>query len=106
MVKRAYDIVMETPLGRRCGTLFLKESCGVLEGAIDILQHKNTVHGVIDELGACKLWGTLLALVYTVEFCAVGVANENGLWLKLRTAENWQYQIHGVPVLPKKGQKQ
>lgn len=104
MQQWSYDIVMETPMGPRYGSIRLNENQGELVGTIRILQHENAVKGQIDAAGHCRIGGTLLALMYTVTFCAIGTAGKDGLQLELSTAENWHYQISSIPKVPQGGE--
>lgn len=101
-MKQKYDIVMKTPLGARYGTILLKRENNHLFGEIDLLKTSQPFDGTVDENGNCSFCGTLVSLVRTIHYKAVGKISENTIELRLSGQRN-EFNISGVAVNEKEG---
>lgn len=96
-MKKKYDIVMKTPLGERYGTIVLNCENNRLFGEIDLLKASQPFAGMVDENGNCSFCGTLISLVRTIAYKAVGKISENAIDLML-TGERNEFHITGIPA--------
>ncbi len=86
-----YDVVMETQLGNRKGTLCVRRKQEEIKGCLNILGHKNPVVGTVAEDGTYALKGELITLVRTIPFLAQGYADEKAVRLTLHCPNNIFY---------------
>lgn len=96
-MKKKYDIVMKTPIGARYGTMVLNCENNHLFGEINLLKASQPFDGFIDENGNCSFCGTLISLVRTIHYKAVGRISENAIELKLSGERN-QFNVSGVAI--------
>lgn len=54
-----------------------------VNGYIEILEHRESCRGEIDEEGFCKLYGCIVTLMQKINYIASGVINENEVSLML-----------------------
>ena len=83
-----YRIVMQTPLGERCGTLTADISGGAVNGTLDLFEHKQPFTGTISPDGQCSISGTFVTLLRTVHFAAVGRMTDSSLSLRMQGERN------------------
>lgn len=88
MLKYEYMVVMQTPLGKKHGTMFLTIRGNRMNGLLDILGNQNAVRGEIDDHGVCKLCGHFMTLVRKIEYTATGHADEREIDLMLQGERN------------------
>ena len=55
MWNRSYDVMMQTPIGVRYGTMSVTVDDSIIDGVLDILKRSNPFHGKIDEKGDCQI---------------------------------------------------
>ncbi|MGN0753728.1 MAG: hypothetical protein ACI4ME_04645 [Aristaeellaceae bacterium] len=97
---RRYKIVMHTPLGARYGTIALHADRSRLFGELELLKRSQPFDGTIDENGNCSFCGTLVSLVRTIRYRAIGQITDSAIELKLSGDRN-EYHITGVPIKEK-----
>ncbi len=83
MTLHSYEVVLDTPLGKRKGTLELTIENGKIEGVLVLFQNQEKVNGEIDESGHCTLRGRFSTLMNKFYYEAEGFIRENSLQLTL-----------------------
>lgn len=78
-----YEVVLNTPLGKRKGTLELEIENGKINGTLILFQNQETVNGEIDKNGHCILHGSFSTLMNKFYYEAEGCIRESGLQLTL-----------------------
>lgn len=96
MPKQSYDIVMQTSIGKRYGTMTVEWEGEQISGLMEILGHSETFHGQIDETGNCRIEGRMISLTRTIPYIAVGKIIPSMLQLSLRGERNI-FEVAGVP---------
>ena len=96
MPKQSYDIVMQTSIGKRYGTMTVEWEGKQISGLMEILGHSETFHGQIDETGNCRIAGRMISLTRTIPYIAVGKIIPSMLQLSLRGERNI-FEVAGVP---------
>lgn len=96
MSELCYSIVMQTPLGKKYGTLTASVSGNLLRGWLDVLEHRESFAGTIDDAGNCRIIGTLITLVRTVSFIATGKLTASAVHLQVQDERN-VFELSGVP---------
>ena len=96
MPKQSYDIVMQTSIGKRYGTMTVEWEGEQICGLMEILGHSETFHGQIDETGNCRIEGRMIYLTRTIPYIAVGKIIPTMLQLSLRGERNI-FEVAGVP---------
>ena len=83
MPKQSYNIVMQTSIGERYGTIAVEWEGEQISGLMEILGHSETFHGQIDETGNCRIEGRMISLTRTIPYIAVGKIIPSMLQLSL-----------------------
>ena len=96
MPKQSYDIVMQTSIGKRYGTMTVEWEGKQISGLMEIFGHSETFHGQIDETGNCRIAGRMISLTRTIPYIAVGKIIPSMLQLSLRGERNI-FEVAGVP---------
>lgn len=96
-MEKKYNIVMKTPIGARYGTILLNRENRHIFGEIYLLKTTQPFDGTVDENGNCSFGGTLVSLIRTIHYKAVGKISENAIELKLLGERN-VFDISGVAV--------
>lgn len=78
-----YDVVMQTLLGQRHGTMLMKVHGNKIDGFLNILGNRTPFQGELDNNGVCILSGCIKTLVRTIEYEATGSADEKEIDLTL-----------------------
>lgn len=99
MWNRSYDVIMQTPLGARYGTMTVVVEHSRIDGMLDILKKANPFHGKIDEKGGCQLKGELTTLMRTIAYDATGRITQETLLLKLK-GERESFEMSGTASAP------
>lgn len=94
MDSRRYNISMQTPIGKKYGTLTVSKDDGVLTGELGVMNHSEPFHGTIDSDGVCHIEGTIVTLLRTVNYTATGSINEDGVRLFV-VAANHTFEVTG-----------
>ena len=96
MPKQSYDIVMQTSIGERYGTMIVEWEGEQISGFMEILGHTEAFHGEIDEDGNCRIEGRMISLTRMIPYIAVGKIIPSMLLLSLRGGRNI-FEVEGVP---------
>ncbi|MGN1191391.1 MAG: hypothetical protein ACI4S0_01860 [Dorea sp.] len=88
MLKRKYNILMETPIGDRPGTMEVQIEYGQVNGCLNVLEHSETFEGEIDEQGNCCISGKIITLLNTIPYTATGRIETDTLELALKGKKN------------------
>lgn len=102
MSELCYSIVMQTPLGKKYGTLSASVSGNLLRGWLDILEHREPFEGTVDDAGNCRIVGTLITLLRTISFIATGKLTTSAVHLQVQGDRN-VFELSGISC-PKKGE--
>lgn len=105
MWNRSYDVMMQTPIGVRYGTMSVTVDDSIIDGVLDILKRSNPFHGKIDEKGDCQIKGELTTLMRIIPYDAAGRITKETLVLKLK-GQRESFDIFGtasasVPAMEK-----
>ena len=79
-----YDIVVETELGERRGSLALREEERGCRGTLHLLRSDNEVRGEISADGQVRLAGKIHTLLQNIPFTACGRLDAQKIALTLR----------------------
>lgn len=90
-----YDIILNTPIGKKSGELKAKIENGKLHGTLALLCRTEEISGTVDENGKCFLKGKFVTLLKTVNFTADGTINLEGIHLKV-TGDGKMYDMIGA----------
>lgn len=97
MFENSYNILMQTPVGVKYGTITFNVADGKLSGEMNMLNHCEPISGTIDEFGYCHITGQIVTLVRNINFQATGRISNGSLNLSARGERNI-FEITGVPV--------
>ncbi len=95
----SYDVIMQTPIGVRYGTMTVVINHSKVDGMLDILKEANPFHGKINEKGDCQIQGELTTLMRTIPYDATGRITKETLVLKLK-GERESFEISGTASAP------
>lgn len=95
MWEKHYRICLSAPLGRREGTLFLRETAGAVEGWLEVMGRKNPLAGRLSGDGQIALSGSFRTLISTVQYTATGTVSGRRILLNLKTASGTYYPASG-----------
>lgn len=90
-----YNVVMQTLLGQRHGTMLMKVHGNKIDGFLNILGSRTSFQGELDNNGGCILSGCIKTLVRTIEYAATGRADDEKIDLTLRGQRDIFY-INGI----------
>lgn len=91
---KIYDVLMNTPLGKRKGELKAKIENGKLIGFLSLFGHTEPIEGTVDENGNCFLRGKFITLMQSVDFTADGTIDFDALRLAVK-GDCGYYEIMG-----------
>lgn len=94
-----YDVIMQTPIGARYGTMSVTVDNSKINGMLDILKKANPFYGKINEKGDCKIKGELTTLMRTIPYDATGWITKEALALKVK-GERESFEISGTASAP------
>lgn len=95
MSEQLYQIYLQTPLGKKRGTMRVERKADVLSGELDILEHRKPFQGTIDETGQCNISGTIITLMRTVPYTAVGRIEDGTISLTVKGERN-RFELLGT----------
>lgn len=90
-----YDIIMQTQLGERFGTMSAKTDGSQLNGTINLFKHSEPFCGVIDKDGNFEIKGKIITLMRTIEYVATGIIRPETVSLTMQGERN-VLEINGV----------
>ena len=79
-----YDVLLQTPLGKKKGELNAKIENGALNGFLSLLGHTEPVEGSVDENGNCTMNGKIVSLMRSIHFVANGTIDYNAIRLTVK----------------------
>ena len=71
-MKKVYDVVLETSVGKRIGTMDVNNDCDLISGVLHILKQAEPFTGKVDDAGKCRIQGNLSTLMRRIPYFAVG----------------------------------
>ena len=92
---KVYDILMNTPIGKRKGELKAKIENGKLTGFLSLFGNTEPIEGTVDENGKCSLKGKFITLMKSVDFTADGTIDPDIVRLALKGGDCSYYEIMG-----------
>lgn len=95
MKKYNYNVVLDTELGKRSGTMELSIDGTEIDGFLSLLNNKEPCHGKIDTDGQCRMHGKIVTLIKEIAYEARGVVKENEIILTLQS-ENNIFHMKGI----------
>lgn len=98
MSKRTYTIYMQTPLGKKEGTLLAERNGQELSGWLDILKHREPFEGTVDKDGNCRISGEFVTLIRRVAYSATGQISDTAICLKIKDDRN-VFELSGVACM-------
>lgn len=75
-MKNVYDVVLETAVGNRSGTMDVYIDCNLISGVLHILKHSEPFAGKVDHAGKCRIKGNLSTLMRRIPYFAVGTITD------------------------------
>lgn len=97
MGKQSYRITLQTPMGARYGTMSVNWADKMLNGMMDILNHKEPFKGTVEENGDCRITGRLVTLMRNIEFTAVGNISPEFVYLAVQGERN-NFELYGRSI--------
>lgn len=94
---KKYNISMQTPIGRKQGTITVTTSDVTIKGSLDVLGHSEPFEGVIDADGICSIKGKIVTLLRTVHYTATGRIDEKEVRLRVEAVKN-TFEVIGEAV--------
>lgn len=88
MRKYNYDVVLETLLGQRKGTMQLVIDEEKVNGFLSILEKTEPCCGTMDHSGLCKLSGKIVTLLKEFAYTATGYIDEKHVDLILKSGKS------------------
>lgn len=89
-----YEITLDTPLGRKCGSLVLNAIVGECRGMLSLMTFSNPVCGAVDDGGVCTMMGRMRTLMRNLPFTAEGRIDPEFLELTIHWGGK-NYALHG-----------
>lgn len=99
MKKYHYNVVLDTELGKRNGTMQLSVDGTDIDGFLSLLNNTEPCHGKIQNDGRCNLHGKIVTLMKEIVYDATGYIRENEIDLTLKS-EKTIFRMKGT-ALPK-----
>ena len=95
MSEQQYSIVMQTPIGKKYGSLSVSILADKLNGCLTLLNHNEPIEGIIDGNGNCSFTGKLVTLLRTIPYVATGIISDSEVKLQIKGARN-TFRLTGV----------
>ena len=102
MKKYNYNVVLDTELGKRNGTMKLSIDGTEIDGFLSLLNNTEPCHGNISTDGHCNLHGKIITLIKEMVYEATGYIRGNEIVLTLQSGKN-TFLMKGI-ALPKSGE--
>ena len=87
-MKWSYDIVLQTHLGERHGSMTLDVAGSIITGVCKLLGYETKCEGTISEHGNCVLRGEIRTFMSAIPFTGKGTADEEHISLTLHTGKD------------------
>lgn len=88
MKKYNYNVVLDTELGKRSGTMQLSIDGTEVDGFLSLLNNTEPCHGNIGADGHCNLHGKIVTLIKEMVYEATGYIREGEIVLMLQSGKN------------------
>ena len=98
MFDKKYRVSLSTPLGNRDGTLAINIGEEAASGSLEVMNHKNTLSGLMLSEGTVSFSGAIESLVGKTEYTAAGTICGRMILLNLKTAYGI-YSVSGEEIL-------
>lgn len=98
MSERIYIVCLQTPLGKREGTLAVEKNGQTLNGWLDILKHREPFEGIVDADGNCRISGEFVTLMRRVPYTAIGQISGSSIQLDVKSEQN-SFGLSGIARL-------
>lgn len=95
MSEKRYRICLSVPLGRRNGTMLIRESGGQVDGWLEVMNRKNAFLGQLSNDGELTISGAIQSLISTIHYTATGTISGRKIRLNLKTASGAYYPVSG-----------
>ena len=95
MSEQQYSIVMQTPIGKKYGSLSVSILADKLNGCLTLLNHNEPIEGTIDGNGNCSFTGKLVTLLRTIPYVATGIISDSEVKLQIKGARK-TFRLTGV----------
>lgn len=92
-----YDVVLDTELGKRKGTMRLSVDGTKIDGFLSLLNKTESCQGNLGKDGQCSLHGKVVTLIKEFVYEAKGYIRDNELVLTLKSGKN-TFSMKGVAV--------
>ena len=86
--KNYYNVVLDTELGKRNGTMQLSIDGTEVDGFLSLLNNTEPFHGSISTDGHCNLHGKIVTLIKEMVYEATGYIREGEIVLMLQSGKN------------------
>lgn len=96
-----YNIIMQTSIGARYGTMSVTVDNSKIDGMMNILKKANPFSGTIDDKGDCQIHGEITTLMRTIPYEAAGRITKGGLHLKIE-GEQECFDVSGTVLTEEK----
>lgn len=90
-----YNVVLDTELGKRCGTMLLCIDGTEIDGFLSLLNSTQPCHGKLGTDGQCSLHGKIVTLLKEIVYEATGYIREGEIVLWLQSEKN-TFQMKGI----------
>ena len=97
MRKSKYNVVLDTELGKRNGTMHLSIDGTEIDGFLFLLNNREPCHGKIGADGSCKLYGKIATLTNKITYEATGYIYEDEIVLTLQSEKN-TFLMRGISL--------
>jgi len=102
MSEYQYNVVMETPLGPKYGSLCLQVARTQIRGIMTMLGRKETVCGERTGEKTCRLHGRIITRMRAVDYTAEGTFDSSHIALTVQEARN-TFLVRGTAAAVKGG---
>ena len=89
-----YNIILQTQLGERLGTLILNIVDEQVEGICRLLGYETTCSGTRSHSGRCEIHGVIRTFMSTISYVGMGTADQECIALDL-DAGKYRYHLTG-----------
>ena len=95
MKKYNYNVVLDTELGKRSGSMQLSIDGTEINGFLSLLNNTAPFRGKLGSDGYCSLCGKLVTLIKEIVYEAAGYICEDAIALTLQSGKN-TFQLKGI----------
>ena len=92
-----YNVVLNTEIGKRNGTMRLSVNGTDIDGFLSLLNKTEPCYGKIENDGRCSLHGKIVTLIKEIGYDATGYMRENEIDLTLISDKN-TFRMKGIAL--------